>query len=373
MRHLTVLFAVLLASTAHADNIRILQSVGEGAKGAAEARVARDAITADGARNLIPVLKGFKGSSPLAKNWLRSAFEAIADAEIKAGGALPKQELINFVKATSESPVARRLAYEWLLKRSPELEARLIPEMLLDPSPEFRRDAVTNLVKQAEAADGDTALTAYKQAMKGAVHEDQVKSISKALREAGVEVNIQQHFGFLTSWKIIGPFNNKDKVGYAIAYPPESSIDLSAEYDGQLGKVKWHPISSEDDYGIVDIAKDVENYKGSLMYVTTTYNSTKDQRVELRLGTPNAWKLWVNDELVFEREEYHRSTRMDQFRIPVSLSSGPNTVMLKVCQNEQTDSWAQKYQFQIRVCDNTGSAVLPTAKTAVRSDVKEAK
>ena len=373
MKHFTVLLAVLLASTAHADNIKILQSVGEGAKGAAEARVARDAITAGGNKNLIPVLKGFKGSSLLATNWLRSAFETIADAEIKAGGALPKQDLINFVKTTSESPAARRLAYEWLLKRSPELEARLIPEMLLDPSPEFRRDAVARLVKQAEASEGNAALTAYKQAMQGAVHEDQVKSISKALREAGVEVNIQQHFGFLTSWKIVGPFNNKDKVGYAIAYPPESLVDLSAEYDGQLGKVKWQPISSEDDYGVVDIAKEIENYKGSVMYVVTTYNSVKDQSVEFRLGTPNAWKLWVNGELLFEREEYHRSTRMDQFKIPVSLNQGPNEVMLKVCQNEQSDSWAQNYQFQIRVCDNTGSAILPTTKTAIRSDVKETK
>ncbi len=93
------------------------------------------------------------------------------------------------------------------------------------------------------------------------------------------------------------------------------------------------------------------------MYATTTYMSDKEQTLELRLGTPNAWKMWVNGELVFEREEYHRSTSMDQYRVPVKLQAGPNTILLKVCQNEQDQPWAQRYQFQLRVCDNTGSGV----------------
>jgi hypothetical protein len=100
------------------------------------------------------------------------------------------------------------------------------------------------------------------------------------------------------------------------------------------------------------------------MYATTSYRSHKDQAIEFRLGTPNAWKMWVNGQLVFQREEYHRSTRMDQYKIPVTLKSGANTILLKVCQNEQTQSWAQDYKFQLRVCDATGSAVLPAASAA---------
>lgn len=360
-----------LTVTASADEIDVLKSVQAGAGGAAEARTARDTLVAGGPKNLLPVLQAFRGSGPLAANWLRSAFEAIADAEQKAGRSLPKGELLAFVRDTTQSPTARRLAYEWLLIRSPELESEVIPEMLLDPSPDFRRDAVARLIDQAKAAEGNAAVELYQQALKGAVHEDQVKTISKALRDAGQTVDIQKHFGFLTSWKIIGPFDNKEMKGYAIAYAPESELDLSAEYDGQLGKVKWEPIVTEDDYGVVDIGKQIQNYKGSLMYVTTTYNSDGDQDVEFRLGTPNAWKLWVNGELVFEREEYHRSTRMDQYRIPVSLKSGPNTVMLKICQNEQEQSWAQDYKFQIRVCDSTGSAVLPAAQTAQNISVRK--
>ena len=362
--------AALFTVSVSADEIKTLQSVGDFSKGTAEARAASEALIKGGAKNLLPVLKAFRGSSLLAGNWLRGTFEAIADAEIKTGRSLPKDDLLAFVKTTSESPAARRLAYEWLLKRSPQLEEQLIPDMLLDPSPDFRRDAVTRLLAEAKATTGDAATAAYRKALRGAVHQDQVKQITKALRDAGTEVDIQKHFGFLAAWKVVGPFDNKEKKGFPIAYEPEKKLDLSAEYDGQLGRVKWEPLATDDDYGVVDIGRQIENYKGSVMYAAASYNSAKEQSVEFRLGTPNAWKLWVNGELVFEREEYHRGTRMDQYRVAVSLKAGPNTILLKICQNEQDDSWAQEYKFQLRVCDSTGSAVLPTAKTALRNDAK---
>ncbi len=362
------LIAAFLTVCVQADQIDILKSVGDFSKGTAEARKASEALVNGGAKNLLPVLKAFQDSSLLASNWLRGTFESIADAEIKSGRSLPKDELVAFVKTTTESPAARRLAYEWLLKRSPQLEDELIPTMLLDPSPEFRRDAVQRLLNAAEVAEGNDATAAYRKALKGAVHEDHVKKIAKALRDAGDEINIQKHFGFLAEWKIIGPFDNKDMKGFPVAYEPEKNIDLTAEYDGQLEKVKWQALSTEDDYGTVDIGKQLENYKGSLMYATTTYNSSRDQSVEMRLGTPNAWKLWVNGELKFEREEYHRGTRMDQYKVPVTLKAGPNTILIKVCQNEQDQPWAQDYQFQLRVCDSTGSAVLPSDKSAKREN-----
>lgn len=351
-----------------ADSIKLLQSVEPGGKGTGAARKAVESLASSGA--MLPVLKGFKGSSPLAVNWLRNAFEEIVTSEKAASMPLPIQELKAFIADRSESPVARRLAYETLRDQDATVEDQLIPEMLLDPSPEFRRDAVARLIKEASAVEAAAATPIYRKALSGAVHEDQVKQIAEALRKNGETVNIQKHFGFLSTWMIIGPFDNKEEKGFAVAYTPETTaaegrpLDPTAEYDGQLGKVKWQAVATDDDYGVLDIAKQIQNYKGSLMYASTTWKSDRDQEVEVRLGTPNAWKLWVNGKLVFEREEYHRSSAMDQYKIPVSLKSGENVLLLKVCQNEQTQDWAQKYQFQLRVCDSTGSAVLPVSATA---------
>ena len=352
-----------------ADAIKLLQSVEPRGKGTGVAREAVKSLASSGA--MLPVLKGFRGSSPLAVNWLRNAFEEIVTTEKAASKSLPVEEMKAFIADRSESPIARRLAYETLRDQDAAIEAQLIPEMLLDPSPEFRRDAVARLIAEAAAAEATSATPIYQKAMSGAVHEDQVKQISEALRKNGETVNIQKHFGFLSQWMVIGPFDNKEEKGFAVAYTPEATVaegkplDPVAEYDGQLGKVKWQTVVTEDDYGVLDIAKQIQNYKGSLMYASTSWKSDRDQEVEVRLGTPNAWKLWVNGKLVFEREEYHRSSAMDQYKVPVSLKAGENVLLLKVCQNEQTQDWAQKYQFQLRVCDSTGSAVLPVSTTAM--------
>jgi hypothetical protein len=45
------------------------------------------------------------------------------------------------------------------------------------------------------------------------------------------------------------------------------------------------------------------------------------------------------------------------------LKAGRNEILIKVCQNEQTDAWAQKWSFQLRVCDALGGAVPLTVVT----------
>jgi hypothetical protein len=39
-------------------------------------------------------------------------------------------------------------------------------------------------------------------------------------------------------------------------------------------------------------------------------------------------------------------------------------VLIKLCQNEQTDDWAQSWSFQLRVCDLTGGGLHGADTTA---------
>jgi hypothetical protein len=43
--------------------------------------------------------------------------------------------------------------------------------------------------------------------------------------------------------------------------------------------------------------------------------------------------------------------------VPVVMRAGRNTILLKICQDEEKEDWAQSYQFQLRVCDSNGSGV----------------
>jgi hypothetical protein len=49
--------------------------------------------------------------------------------------------------------------------------------------------------------------------------------------------------------------------------------------------------------------------------------------------------------------------RMDQHVGQGTLKAGRNEILVKVCQNEQKEDWAQLWSFQLRVCDNLGGAV----------------
>jgi len=251
------------------------------------------------AAELPSILRGFENANPLAANYLRGAVEAIADRTLKEKQPLPAEELEKFVANTGNDPRARRLAYELLQRLDSTISDRLIPEMLLDPSPEFRRDAVARLLNEGtrllnETKDQESAKATLLRALRGATDADQVKEIVKQLKTLNVEVDLQKHFGFLTTWRFIGPFDNVAFKGFDSIYPPEEKLDYTARYEGQKGEVAWDKVVSDHEYGIINIAKQIAPYKGATMYLATDFHSPAARSVELRLGTPNAWKIWVN-------------------------------------------------------------------------------
>lgn len=344
--------------------IETVKSVGAEGKGNPAAIKAVKELSQGSAATLISLLAAMDDATPLAANWLRGAFESIAAREVKSG-KLPAKELEAFIVDTNRDAHARRLAYEWLLKVDPQLADRLIPKMLQDPGADFRRDAVQRLIDEAAALQAkeekDAAIKTFRVALKGATDDDQVQAIAKPLKDLGETVDLQQHFGFVTKWKMIGPFENHDLVGFEEVYAPEKELDFTAKYTGKDGKaVEWVEHVTEDEYGKIEVKKLVP-FKGAVTYAAAEFVASSPQSAEVRLATPNAWKLWVNGDLVFGRDEYHRGHKLDQYRVPVKLAAGKNQLLLKICENEQTEEWAQEYQFQLRISDSSGAAVAPSA------------
>lgn len=342
--------------------IATIQGVSIEGGGNAAASRALSSIIAHDVRALPRLLTALDASNPIASNWIRAGIEAIADAELSRGGTLPAGELESFVKNRSHAARARRLAYELLLRVDKTASERLIPLMFDDPSPEMRRDAVARLVAEAERLSGESqgekARVAYRKALAAARDRDQVSALVKRLRELGDVVDLPRHFGFLNNWKVIGPFDNTRSAAFDVVYPPEREININAEYDGKSARVRWIDHSTADDYGLIDLNKAFpEKPKGAIAYAVADFSATAEQDVEFRLGCVTAWKCWLNGNLVFDRDEYHRGIEMDQYRMPVRLRKGSNRILLKVCQNEQTEEWAQRWVFQFRICDATGTAV----------------
>ena len=338
------------------DNaIAALVAVGPKGEGNEAASQAWPKVAALEAKKLPALLSAMDQANGLGQNWLRAAVDVIVERSLKNGDKLPDKELKTFLDDVSHRPVARRLAFELIAKASPKRAAKLVPGFIDDPAPQLRRDAVAQVLEKA-AAEKSEAL--YDQALRAARDVDQIEASAKALKDAGREVDLPKVMGFLMRWKVIGPFDNTDRKGFAVAYPPEKKIDFEASHDGKEGKVKWSDFSTADSFGMVDVNLEYGELKQVVAYAHTFYDSPEARAVQFRLGCKNAWKVWLNGELLFARDEYHRGMRIDQYAIDAKLKKGKNIILVKLCQNEQMESWTKQWQFQLRVTDDSGTAVL---------------
>jgi len=366
---LSGLLAVALCTAAQAADlsaiIKTIRAVGPEGQGNAAAAKAWQSLSKAEASALPQILIAMDGANPLAANWLRAAVDTIAAREKK----LPIDALQKFLADKSHTPRARRLAFELIRAADAKLAAKLIPGMINDPSVELRREAVAQVLDAGKIANQPAiAVKEYRKALDAARDIDQIKAATKALRDLKQEVDLPRHFGFLMHWNVIGPFDNSERAGFAKVFPPETNVDLEATYDGKAGKVKWSSFVTADEYGMVDINKAYpgpgDGLKEVTAYAYTEYHAAAAGPVQLRLGCKNAWKIWLNGKLVFGRDEYHRGMRIDQYQLDVNLAKGRNKLLIKLCQNEQMQDWTKQWQFQLRVCDPTGTAILATNRPA---------
>ncbi len=356
------------------DAVQKVLKVGARGEGAKEASNAWQQLSQTDPAELPTLLKALDDANPLAANYLRSAIETVAARSITATGSLPKADLEKFVLDTQRNPRARRLAFELLTRVDDTAADRLIPKFLHDPSVEFRRDAVSRLLNEAEQipADNKAALTAlYQQAFSGARDLDQVEDLSKKLKELGVEVDLAEHFGFIQEWRLIGPFDNVDKQGFAVAYAPEKELDYGKSYTGKVGEVQWSEHVTPDAHGMVDLNKAIAKHMGAIAYAATEFESKEPQDVDIRVGSICAVKVWLNGELLMSHEVYHAGTQMDQYVARGKLKAGKNVILVKCAQNEQTESWAQDWQFKLRVCDRAGTAILAENRGSLKPEKSE--
>jgi hypothetical protein len=339
-----------------------IQKVGKEGKDNIEVTRAWRDLVRCGPDALLPILTALDEARPISANWLRSAVEVIVDRALAKSAKLPAAKLEAFVKDTKHAGPARRLAYECLLQVDKTAEKRLIPGMLNDPGAELRRDAVALVIDQADKAlagkQTPAALAAYRKALAAARDRDQVEHVAKRLKDLDSPVDLTARFGFITRWHLIGPFDNTSGIGFKKAYPPENKVDLAGVYQGKKDQdLRWIEHNTTQAYGMVDLNKALGKNMGAVAYAVAVVESAKERPVQIRAGSNNAVKLFLNGKQVYFRQEYHHGMAMDQHVGSGILKAGRNQVLIKVCQNEQTEEWAQLWSFQLRISDAIGGAV----------------
>jgi hypothetical protein len=351
----------LAASADLASSIAALRSVGPEGRGNAAAAAAWANLGKADPTHLPALLAAMNGASDLARNWLFAAADSVTDQALRSASPLPVPDIADFLLDTTNDPRPRRLALDLLARADAATVDIVLPGLIDDPSPEIRREAVQRLMDQAAKALADgrrpAASVLYQQALAFARDADQIEALTKPLGDLGRPVNLVHQLGFITKWKVIGPFDNTAGAGFNKPFPPELERDFGAEYDGKEGKVRWKDYASDHPMGMVDFNKACAPLKEVAGYAFTEFHADAPRAAEIRLGSKNGWKVWFNDEFLFGRDEYHRGAELDQYRLPVQLRPGRNTLLVKVTQNEQKEDWTVEWEYQLRITDPSGRVI----------------
>ncbi len=361
----SVVLSIVLLQSACAVEVegllKTLQAVGPQSAGSGAAAAAWKELSRAEAAQLPAILAGLDGASPLAANWIRSAAGAVAERAMENHQPLPVAELEKFLADRRHVAAARRVAYEWIVEIDPAKSKPLLAGMLDDPSLELRRDAVALKIDEADVllrkGQKDRAVARFHEALATANDLSQVRLLAERLKPFGATIDVAGHLGFVPRWRVIGPFDNTGKKGFAAVYPPEREIEPARSYPGKHGPVKWIEQTSKEELGKVDFNEILGEEKAVIAYATYEFRVAKQQDIDLRMNTANAAKVWLNGKLVHQHAFYHDGIAFDQYVIPCSLRAGRNVILLKVCQNEQTEPWAKLWDFQLRICDKNGLAV----------------
>lgn len=174
--------------------------------------------------------------------------------------------------------------------------------------------------------------------------------------------------GFITNWLVIGPFPNPgerpENKGFNIDYLenyggeaghiPAKGMEIAAP-DGK--KLKWERYKSSavridiPSIRVLDIDYDPDDI---LIYAACWVECDQDVEAELRIGSDDGYKLWLDHQLLGEQRVY-RSAEQDQETYPVKLAKGRHLLLLKVDQD-----WGA-YEFMLRVVTANGEEI-PTMK-----------
>ncbi len=320
----------------------------------------------DPTTKLMDLVTAMATVDPVLKNFYLS----VAQTVLERSSGSTEAELQAIVDDKKLDAAARYWAFSVLSRGDAKKRDAMLQTMLDDPALELRYEAVR--LGQAEVkvlkeggAEPAQLTEAYRKLLIAARLPEQIQQIADSLKELDQPVDLLKHFGFVSKWQLIASFDNRDRIGFNTEYEPEKSyiakqtIDANGEYEGKATKVKWQSFETKEADGGVDLNPVFKNEKGAVAYAYAEFIAASAVDCEVRLGCTNANKVWVNGEPALSNEVYHTGAQIDQYTAPVKLKAGKNTVLVKVCQNEQTEQWAQDWKFQLRFADASGQAIQP--------------
>ena len=173
--------------------------------------------------------------------------------------------------------------------------------------------------------------------------------------------NWAEEQGFVVNWLVCGPFPNPgsrpDNTGFGTdymknyggeaAFTPANGMEIKIDGGSVVKFLPYATTGTDIIFGDVANLKIESNQEQILVYCACWLEADAAKEVEIRVGSDDGYKLWINHQLIAEVHEY-RAMEMDQETHKVKLNKGKNLLLIKVDQD------TGEYQFMLRVVGADG-------------------
>jgi transglutaminase-like putative cysteine protease len=143
--------------------------------------------------------------------------------------------------------------------------------------------------------------------------------------------------GVLRGWRVLGPFDDENGLGFGRAYPPEAAPraerDFAAATPGRARDVSWRRIPDLDPEGFVDFAALYRPREHVCAYAETVVQSDRARPLSVWVGGGGATRAWWNGEAILSDAAY-REPFPDRHAAAVGAHRGANRLLVKVCTDE---------------------------------------
>ena len=140
--------------------------------------------------------------------------------------------------------------------------------------------------------------------------------------------------GYVTRFRVIGPFDNEGKSGFDTETPPEQKRldppDLQASYRGRERDVSWRDYPDISRRGYVSFGAIMRPRENACGLAETFVYADKARPLSLWIGSGGANKVYWNGEQVFQDVAY-RLPSPERSSVMVQARSGANRLLVKVC------------------------------------------
>jgi HEAT repeat protein len=230
----------------------------------------------------------------------------------------------------------------------------MVQEYLKRPEPPYEAFAAAVAIANslAQKENKTDAIELLKSALAKRMPRDLGFQAAQILARLGEDPSaIPRQSGFIVRWWLLGPFPNPDNRAFDQAFIDETGVpNLNEPVRLDRRQLRWQEYRVIDPQGIVDLTRIFRQTEDVACYAYTEFVVESEMEAELRVGSDDSVKVWLNGKLVHQFGGM-RGLSVDQDRIRVKLQKGVNRLLLKVTQG------GGGWEFCVRLVDLKGNPI----------------